>query len=257
MGKWDSSDEEDGAPKKEAPAKKQKIHKNASSNSLVSKASSVSSVRVDQAPISASTSVQVSSSTPVEAIDQPPIPVEEEYNPLLLGCRSVECYQRLSFIDQGTYGMVFRARDIQTGVVYALKQVKLGGETSKVGFPITALREINILMALRHPNIVKVKEMVVGSSIDKIFMVMEYCENDLKMCMKTSKQSFSIAEIKQLMLQLLSAVDHMHSHWYIHRDLKTSNLLYSNKGVLCVCDFGLARKYGEPIAPYTFEVRIV
>lgn len=47
------------------------------------------------------------------------------------------------------------------------------------------------------------------------------------------------------MLQLLSAVDHMHKHWYIHRDLKTSNLLYSNKGKLAVCDFGMARKYGR------------
>jgi cell division cycle 2-like protein len=55
------------------------------------------------------------------------------------------------------------------------------------------------------------------------------------------------------MLQFLSAVDHMHQNWFIHRDLKTSNLLYQN-GVLCVCDFGLARKYGSPIAPYTFEV---
>jgi cell division cycle 2-like len=40
-------------------------------------------------------------------------------------------------------------------------------------------------------------------------------------------------------------VDHMHQKWYLHRDLKTSNLLYSNKGFLAVCDFGLARKYGR------------
>lgn len=256
MGKWDSSDEEEDTKKKEQPSKKQKLHKNSSTNSLVSKSSVGSSSKDEEKPVGSEPST-----VPAEAKDQLPVkpatPVveEEEYNPLLLGCRSVECYQRLSFIDQGTYGMVFRARDIKTGIVYALKQVKLGAETSKVGFPITALREINILMTLRHPNIIKVKEMVVGSSIDKIFMVMEYCENDLKMCMKTSKQSFSIAEIKQLMLQLLSAIDHMHSKWYIHRDLKTSNLLYSNKGVLCVCDFGLARKYSEPIAPYTFEVK--
>jgi serine/threonine protein kinase len=48
---------------------------------------------------------------------------------------------------------------------------------------------------LNHPNIVKVHEVVVGSTIDKIYMVMEYCENDLKTAMKQNKQSFSTAEV--------------------------------------------------------------
>jgi len=121
--------------------------------------------------------------------------LEREHNPIFDGCRSVECYQRLNFIDQGTYGMVFRARCKNTNEIYALKQVKLGAEANKVGFPVTALREINILLALQHPNIVRVREMVVGSSIDKVYMVMEYCENDLKTCMKLSKQPFSTAEV--------------------------------------------------------------
>lgn len=178
-----------------------------------------------------------------------------KHNPLFDGCRSVDCYQRLSFIDQGTYGLVFRAKSLDTGKIYALKQVKLtNAETGKVGFPITALREINILLDLKHPNIVEVKEMVVGSSIDKVYMVMKYCENDLKQCMQMQKQSFSNSEIKRLMLQLLSATEYMHRKWYIHRDLKSSNLLYSNTGVLSVCDFGMARKYDSPIAAYTYEV---
>jgi hypothetical protein len=48
-------------------------------------------------------------------------------------------------------------------------QVKLGA--CPEGFPITALREINVLVALKHPNIVQVKEMVVGSSVDKVGLV--------------------------------------------------------------------------------------
>ena len=72
--------------------------------------------------------------------------------------------------------------------------------------------------------------------------------------MDQSKHAFSNAEIKQLMVQLLRAIEHMHRHWFIHRDLKTTNLLYSNRGELVVCDFGMARKYDSPIAPYTKEV---
>ena len=91
---------------------------------------------------------------------------------------------------------MFRAKDKQTGEEVALKQIKFDARyTSKVGFPITALRETNILLALSHPNIVQVKEMVVGSSVDKIYMVMEYLENDLKACMEMSKSPFSISEV--------------------------------------------------------------
>mmetsp|Transcript_22702 Transcript_22702/g.33172 ORF Transcript_22702/g.33172 Transcript_22702/m.33172 type:complete len:442 (+) Transcript_22702:158-1483(+) len=174
--------------------------------------------------------------------------------PLFDGCRRVESYQRLNFIDQGTYGVVFRARCAETGEIVAVKQVKPTKVEHKVGFPVTALRETNILLSLRHPNIVHVKEMVVGSTPDKVYMVMECLENDLKSCMESTSSPFSISEVKRLMLQLLGAVEHMHKNWYIHRDLKTSNLLYSNKGKLAVCDFGMARKYGSPLQAYTFEV---
>jgi len=61
------------------------------------------------------------------------------------------------------------------------QQVKLHtGTARKEGFSVNALREINILLALRHPNIVGVREMVVGSSLDKVYMVMDYFDNDLK-----------------------------------------------------------------------------
>ena len=58
--------------------------------------------------------------------------------------------------------------------------MKLHANARKEGFSVNALREINILLALRHPNIVGVREMVVGASIDKVYMVMDYYDNDLK-----------------------------------------------------------------------------
>ena len=67
---------------------------------------------------------------------------------------------------------------------------------------------------------------------DKIFLVMDYVEHDLKDLMATlteKDQKFIMGEVKCLILQLLRAVAHLHDNWILHRDLKTSNLLLSHK----------------------------
>ncbi|CAL1354891.1 unnamed protein product [Linum trigynum] len=168
---------------------------------------------------------------------------------MLRGCRSVDDFERLNRIDEGTYGVVFRAKDSKSGEIVALKKVKM--EREREGFPLTALREINILLSLHHPSIVDVKEVVVGSNLDSIYMVMEYMEHDLKGLMESMKQPFSQSEVKCLMLQLLEGTKYLHDNWVLHRDLKTSNLLLNNRGELKICDFGLARQYGSPLKPYT------
>ncbi|KAJ1401983.1 Serine/threonine-protein kinase, active site [Sesbania bispinosa] len=182
---------------------------------------------------------------------EPPAPPQRTVN-MLQGCRSVDEFERLNKIDEGTYGVVYRARDKKTGEIVALKKVKM--EKEKEGFPLTSLREINILLSFHHPSIVDVKEVVVGSSLDSIFMVMEYMEHDLKGLMEAMKQPFSQSEVKCLMIQLLKGVKYLHDNWVLHRDLKTSNLLLNNRGELKICDFGLARQYGSPLKPYTHLV---
>ncbi|XP_036274941.1 cyclin-dependent kinase 11B [Pipistrellus kuhlii] len=172
-----------------------------------------------------------------------------KYLPALQGCRSVEEFQCLNRIEEGAYGVVHRAKDKKTDEIVALKRLKM--LTEKEGFPITSLREINTILKMQHPNILTVKEIVVGSNMDKIYIVMNYVEHDLKSLMETMKQPFLPGEVKTLMIQLLCGVKHLHDNWILHRDLKTSNLLLSHAGILKVADFGMAREYGSPLKAYT------
>lgn len=87
-------------------------------------------------------------------------------HPPLLPCRSVYNYTRLNHIEEGTYGVVFRAKCNDTGGIYALKKLKL--EDEKQGFPITSLREIMALMvAGGHENVVGIREIVVGETLNQ------------------------------------------------------------------------------------------
>jgi len=178
------------------------------------------------------------------------------HNPLLSGCRSVyDSYERLDRIEEGTYGIVWKARDLATDEIVALKQIKFETSLRKEGFPISALREIGVLLALSHESIVTVKEMVVGDDFDKVFMAMEFMEMDLQQAMKKSGPSpFPQAEVKSMMHQILSATQHIHEKWILHRDLKTSNILVHKSGKICLCDFGLARKYQMPLRAMTQTV---
>ena len=130
--------------------------------------------------------------------EQPILPV---YLPALQGCRSVDEFKHMNKIDEGTYGVVYRAQDLRTNEIVALKRLKM--EKEREGFPITSLREINCLLKSQHPNVVPVREIVVGSNMDKIYLVMDYVEHDLKALMETMKQPFLTGEVKTIMMQLL------------------------------------------------------
>lgn len=144
--------------------------------------------------------------------------------------RSVAEFEKLNRVGEGTYGVVYRARDTVSKKIVALKKVRMDKE--KDGLPISSLREIKLLLNISHPNIVKLHEIAVGRKLENLFLVMEYCYQDLASLLDNMSSPFSEAQIKCLMKQLLFGVDHLHFKYIIHRDLKVSNLLLTDKGVL-------------------------
>lgn len=80
-------------------------------------------------------------------------------------CRHVDNFEKLNHIEEGSYGWVSRARETATGEIVALKKLKM--DNANDGFPVTGLREIQTLMASRHPNIVALREVVMGDKLDE------------------------------------------------------------------------------------------
>lgn len=81
--------------------------------------------------------------------------------------RSVENYDKLNDIEEGTYGWVARATQLATGRVVALKRLKLDfGDRG--GLPVTGLREIQILRDCKHRNVVDLEEVVVGDDVTRL-----------------------------------------------------------------------------------------
>ena len=160
-------------------------------------------------------------------------------------------YIRTTKLGEGTYGVVYRAKDQKGQEIYALKKIRLQAEEE--GIPSTAIREISLLKELNHINIVKLYEVL--HSPKKLTLVFEYVEQDLKKILDMAKgKGLDIKFTKNLLYQLLRGVDYIHKYKVLHRDLKPQNLLINKDNILKIADFGLARGYGIPVKNYTHEV---
>lgn len=81
-------------------------------------------------------------------------------------------YEILEMIGEGQFGVVHKAKDTENGEIYALKKIRL--ESEDEGIPSTALREIQLLMELKHPNIVKLVNVL--HTDKKLTLVFEYLD---------------------------------------------------------------------------------
>jgi cyclin-dependent kinase len=162
----------------------------------------------------------------------------------------MERYTKLEKVGEGTYGVVFKAKDRMTGEILALKKIRLEAEDE--GIPSTAIREISLLKELQHQNIVRLYDVV--HTDRKLTLVFEFLDQDLKKYLDMNEKGLEPAVVKWFLYQLLKGVAYCHYHRVLHRDLKPQNLLINREGELKLADFGLARAFGIPVRSYTHEV---
>lgn len=161
--RWDAEDDEAG--QSSGPVSGPTLHKRRTKAKTSSKADDP---QTQSSTLTAIPSQSVSSNERTQVPHSVYVPPRTAHPPIMPS-RSVYCYERLNSIEEGSYGVVFRARDKETGDIVALKKLKLDEE--KNGFPITALREINALMVCKHENVVGIREVVVGDTLTQYVMM--------------------------------------------------------------------------------------
>nr|XP_043608689.1 probable serine/threonine-protein kinase At1g54610 [Erigeron canadensis] len=155
--------------------------------------------------------------------------------------RRANTFEKIDKIGQGTYSNVYKAKDLITGKIVALKKVRFDNlEPESVKF---MAREILILKKLNHPNIIKLEGLVTSRMSCSLYLVFEYMEHDLSGLAAVQGVKFTEPQVKCYIKQLLSGLEHCHQNGVLHRDIKGSNLLIDNDGILKIADFGLASFY--------------
>lgn len=168
--------------------------------------------------------------------------------------RKADTFEKIDKIGQGTYSNVYKAKDSMTGKVVALKKVRFDNlEPESIKF---MAREIIILRRLDHPNVIKLQGLVTSRMSCSLYLVFDYMEHDLAGLAASPVIRFTESQIKCYMNQLLSGLEHCHNRRVLHRDIKGSNLLIDNEGILKIADFGLA-SFFDPNHRHPMTSRVV
>ncbi|XP_022987955.1 cyclin-dependent kinase D-3-like [Cucurbita maxima] len=159
-------------------------------------------------------------------------------------------YLKREVLGEGTYGVVYKAIDTQTGQTVAIKKIRLGKQKEGVNF--TALREIKLLKELKDPNIIELIDAFPHKG--NLHLVFEFMETDLEAVIRDRNIFLSPADIKSFLQMTLKGLAYCHKKWVLHRDMKPNNLLIGSNGQLKLADFGLARIFGSPDRRFTHQV---
>lgn len=159
----------------------------------------------------------------------------------------MEDYEKLEKIGSGSYGIVNKCRHKGTGEVVAIKkflETEADPQIRKI-----AVREVKMLKALKHGNLVCLKD--VFRRKKKLHMVFEFIDHTVLNELDKYPKGLPTEMVQKITWQVLSAIEFCHQNDVVHRDVKPENILVSEKLLVKLCDFGFARRLDAPPAMYT------
>lgn len=159
-------------------------------------------------------------------------------------------FKLLDEIGSGTYAKVYKALDYHHQREVAIKCMLLDNE--RYGLLCVVIREINLLLDLKHPNIVHLYDIIRRDH--EIYLIFEYMNTDLYQYMLKNSRPLPGIQTKIYFYQLLNGLEFCHRNQIFHRDLKPQNLLLDSNGTLKIADFGLARDATIPKRAYSKEI---
>lgn len=154
------------------------------------------------------------------------------------GGTSKEDYDMKTTVGQGAYGTVYKAIDIRTNKMVAVKVIELENDW------LPLLSEVNMVIDLSHASIVNYYNWFFYGNC--LWLVMEFCDGG-SLCdiMETLNRSLDEFEISSIMRGVLESLIYVHERKMIHRDIKGGNVLVTSDGLVKLCDFGVSARMDD------------
>ena len=157
-------------------------------------------------------------------------------------------YKKIKELGSGSFATVYLVKHNTTGSVRAMKEIKKISNEGEEDNELEIINEINILMKMDHPNIVKIFGFYITSHY--YYLITEYCEGgSLFDLIINNNGPFPEIQASYIMHQIFSVVNYCHKMKIIHRDLKPENILINknenNFVQIKVCDFGTSLMFNR------------